>query len=649
MNKRKVLKDQDPTAKQNALQLAAATLSAAAIVWAVATSSWATKWLYSGGAMLSQLIIYGGVTGAPAFSKTPPWTTLATLNLIYAVTSTSWLQYRVFTAICWPCVVTTFFLVSTPASNLLKTIARRLFTQAHFIKNEIAGFDLPALYLDVGLEGLLTIRGWTFSLSTFTVEVHGIEAAYNLTEKMHVAVYCDNILIRIGRSVDIESIYGVLKRERFRIELGDLAQPIKESNANFESLSHSLGSTNHAIDDNGVVVDSPKKLNTNDALHEPTGPTEAKTTADSKAQSEYDHIRQDIHTSSPVHQCRETTEEQAAPQLEQKTRAATCEKLEKSPSVPHRSKRSIKASTLLDLIPLWVRRLFSRVPFLLRLVLMPVSYLHPTKIASASVSASGLWMADAMREYIYSIWAEDREDIKQLEQTISAWMDDAFFCVDLTSMEVVLQVSARASQDMKMQFDCSNSMLMRIEPSTNKVAPAMSIDGVDATVTIPAFFLPSHEHLVPARPRAKAGLKRNEAFDGLNKSEDWANIGFKVHLSFPAVLDGAMVDFVADLTESGVVLLIEDHEEEDDQSSSTENEAARKIKVGAHRMNRSIKKSMKKAVFRGGKDDHRVARVVNKVVEQLKALHGEVGYSVNIPVPLEPFRGSDTLPTKLLA
>lgn len=158
------------------IQLTAALVSTAATVWLVATFSWAWRWFYSGCAILSLLISYGGASGAPAFQSTPPWTTLVTLNLIYAITSTSWLQYRVFTAVCWPCIITTFLLISPPASNVTRKIFRRLLTQAHFMKDEIAGFNLPALHLDIGLEGLLTIRGWTFSLSTLTIKAHGTEA-----------------------------------------------------------------------------------------------------------------------------------------------------------------------------------------------------------------------------------------------------------------------------------------------------------------------------------------------------------------------------------------------------------------------------------------------------------------------------------------
>lgn len=73
-------------------------------------------------------------------------------------------------------ILFTFVSVAPGVSSAIRAILRPLFSQAHLTNDVIAGFDLPALHLDVGLEGLLTIRGWTLSLSTMTIELHGVEA-----------------------------------------------------------------------------------------------------------------------------------------------------------------------------------------------------------------------------------------------------------------------------------------------------------------------------------------------------------------------------------------------------------------------------------------------------------------------------------------
>ena len=168
---------QDPPTEGNSSPIGRIieVLSAAVTACLVFAFPWARSWLYPRCGILSLLIVYGSTTRATAFRSTPPWTTLASLNLIYSITSTSWLQYRCFTAVCWPCIITTFLLLSPPASYMTRRVFRGLLTRCHFIKDGIAAFNLPALHLDIKLQGLLVVRGWTFSVSTLTIEAHGIE------------------------------------------------------------------------------------------------------------------------------------------------------------------------------------------------------------------------------------------------------------------------------------------------------------------------------------------------------------------------------------------------------------------------------------------------------------------------------------------
>lgn len=172
------LEEQSPLLESKALpvRFAAATLSTAVTLGLVWKFEWAWNWCYSGAAVLSQFLIYDQARQNRSFPSTRPWMTLVTFNLIYAITSTSWLQFYAFTAICWTAVLFTFVTVAPGASSVTRTIFRPLFSQAHLAKDVIAGFDLPALYLDIGLEGMLTVRGWTFSLSTMSLELHGVEA-----------------------------------------------------------------------------------------------------------------------------------------------------------------------------------------------------------------------------------------------------------------------------------------------------------------------------------------------------------------------------------------------------------------------------------------------------------------------------------------
>ncbi|MGI4846525.1 MAG: hypothetical protein ACRYGK_00025, partial [Janthinobacterium lividum] len=222
---------------------------------------------------------------------------------------------------------------------------------------------------------------------------------------MHIALYCNEIVIRIFRGIDIDPVHGVLKQEQFEIDLKNLKQP--EVN---EDGQEPLESTEYAFDD--VDFCGPQNIPPESADKKIGPGARAKgPTADSKAQDRYDSILRRIQATSPVQQSIEEVggapSEGAEPLEHQKNRASVCERLENVLSVPHRPRRSIKISSILDLIPMWLRRLFARTPFLLRLILMPVSYLHPTKIAVVAISASGSWLADLLKEKVYSKYSED--------------------------------------------------------------------------------------------------------------------------------------------------------------------------------------------------------------------------------------------------
>ncbi|MGI4846526.1 MAG: hypothetical protein ACRYGK_00030 [Janthinobacterium lividum] len=136
-------------------------------------------WLYSGCAPLTLLLLYGSATRADAFQSTPPgtspWSTLVFLNVVYLITSTSQLQYHCFQVACWPCVGVTVLMLSPAAAHVARRVFRRVLTRGHFVQDRIAAFNPPALHLDMGMQGLIVVRGWTFEISSLTVRVHGVE------------------------------------------------------------------------------------------------------------------------------------------------------------------------------------------------------------------------------------------------------------------------------------------------------------------------------------------------------------------------------------------------------------------------------------------------------------------------------------------
>lgn len=152
-------------------------LSTSLLALLVATLPWARSWLYSGAAVESLLILWGWEAECRVLPQIPLWTLLSSLNLIYAVCSTSWLLNGFFTAGCWPWVLITCLVQSPTVARYARRALRKVLKEypSHFVKDKIALFNLPALEIDTDVDGLMVVRAMTLSLSSLTLVAHGIE------------------------------------------------------------------------------------------------------------------------------------------------------------------------------------------------------------------------------------------------------------------------------------------------------------------------------------------------------------------------------------------------------------------------------------------------------------------------------------------
>lgn len=150
-------------------------LATSSVVLLVCSTQWARTWVLSGSAIESLLIIYGAGRGLRIFSDIPLWTVLATLNLLHAISSTSWLLHGVFMALCYPVIGITCLVQFDWIATLARKNLRRVLRSLHFTRDKIAFFNLPALEIDTDVDGLMVIRGMTFCLSTMTIVANGIE------------------------------------------------------------------------------------------------------------------------------------------------------------------------------------------------------------------------------------------------------------------------------------------------------------------------------------------------------------------------------------------------------------------------------------------------------------------------------------------
>lgn len=141
----------------------------------IASVPWARQWLYSGSAVESMLLIYGCLSGNRFFRYLPLWATVATLNLLYAVTRRSWLLSCAYSIICYLSVCITCLIIFPSVLQFLRSRVRILPKHLYVTSDKIASFDIPALRLNGDVSALAVLRGATMSLSTLRVELHGLE------------------------------------------------------------------------------------------------------------------------------------------------------------------------------------------------------------------------------------------------------------------------------------------------------------------------------------------------------------------------------------------------------------------------------------------------------------------------------------------
>lgn len=134
-------------------------------------ASWVHSWLISGCAVETLLLLTGP---EDQYSAHRP-ALLVALNSTYFLASTSWLFHWAFAAVCWPLIVATCIVQYAAVSSFTRGRLRSWLKLAHFYRDKVAFFHLPSLVIDTELDGLVTIRGLTFSVLDLSIQLHGIE------------------------------------------------------------------------------------------------------------------------------------------------------------------------------------------------------------------------------------------------------------------------------------------------------------------------------------------------------------------------------------------------------------------------------------------------------------------------------------------
>jgi len=632
----------------------------------VAIFEWPIRWILSGAPLLQLTILLGSSSGCRILPFINFYPLFTTLNLVYAVASTSWLLYDVYAIVTYFCILLTCLFQFELAARLARKSLRAVIVSLHFIDDKIAFFNIPALEIDTDVDGLMVLRGITFSLSTLSFVVHGVEVGIKLSDDMELAIQTQSVEVKLFRGIWVDDCYANLKGGKYEMTFGEVDtkttdtegdQIFVEGSALLKAAVMGSVSDWQALDDEGSGKAEAVKMTermTGGRQPTPSSPNSVlkeikQLSPDNEfASGRYQQTLENIRDTCAIHEARKHVISRADAELyedENNLKAAVCSQLHATPSIPHPPSRSIKVTTLQQLSPPYVKHFMHRLPMLLRLLLNPLSYFHPVHIPSITTSASGRWIDSMLIAHLFADYGESNSQIKSLKTRISAWLSDANFAIQLGGIFGLAQVPFLTSYSILAELAFDDIITYRSLPKEVNLSKVIRLAGADARFMVPTFLLPHHEHLLPPMPthadtinaaenieKADGKPKIVQAEKNLNqKLKDEANVKISVHAKLPAVFSQELLDFTAALVKATKVIEFEKAPSAMDAEINGVLEFGKALKGG-------MKESFKKSVVDTVANDKWIAKLVGKLMGKLEEAKGDLGYSGDIPVALEPYR-----------
>ena len=627
---------------------------------------WPYRWLFSGCAPLTYVLLLGAASGHRVLPFLGVWTQVFLLNLTYSVAATSWLLFWVFASACYPSIFLACLFQFDLVAKFVRRRLRYLLRELQFTNDNIAFFNLPALEIDVDVEGLMCIRGITIQLSTLTIIAHGVEVGIKFSDDMELAITTDTVKIALFRRIDIEDVYANLKGGEYEMTFGKLAQ--RSKNAEGESLMVTEtpllvaaavnGDTNSA--DSILMVERMTDGNAPDNASIKSGFASVKGISpdDDHARQKYLDILEHMEETSVIHIARLEALESIRGKDEEaqkvlgngkNLRAAICSALHDKPTVAHPAKRAIKVSTIKSMYPK-IRVFLHRLPLLLRAQLNPIAYFHPIYVTSVTAGGSGKWVQHMLSEMVFKDYAEEGAQIRRLKVRIAAWLTDANFVFELGNFSALASVPMNTAYDITAHIKIDDIIAHRTLPKEVDLMQIIRLGGADATIKVPSFLLPHHEHILPPAPTKedlKAQEKDVDAADGQPKTlqalheleqlkKDETNVSISAHVRLPACFDQTLLDFTAALVKA--TKIIEFFKEGREGETDSESDGPHGFRERARHLKQEMNSKMQRVAVDAAANDKWIAKLVGKVTRHLETMQGDVGYSGDLPVSLAPYR-----------
>lgn len=560
----------------------------AATVLGTLLFTWPLRWIISGAPLLTYVVLLGESYEHRILPFVPVWSIFSSLNLVYAIASTSWLLYWVFAAICYPVlIVACLFQFDAAADFARRSLRKTILRDLHFIRDKIAFFDLPALEIDTDVNGLLAIRGVTLSLSTLTLVAHGVEAGIKLSDDIELAIQTDKVTVSLFRDIEIDDVYANVKGGEWEMTFGSIVP-----NSYSDDDEFIVGDTpilRAATGALGGIVPPPTTSNMVESMtdsHPPKVATDAKSAFETvtklspdeeRASERYEEMLRNIAETSSIAKAKQALRnvkknEDAPNSLDQDNlddlRAAICGAIHDNPSIPHPPSKSIRVSTLRKTSHPKIKKFLHRLPLLYRLLLSPICYFHPVKIKSVTAAGSGKWFVSLVRQYLFKQYTEQDTEIRKLDGRISAWLADANFAVELGTIHSTAQFPINTNYDIECHFKIADLMAYRTLPEGVDLKRVVQLGGADAVLSIPTYLFPHHEHIMPAVPTEYEEMEMEQVIDDLKGTprevqartaleqlrKDEANMHISVHAHLPAHFHQDVLNFTAAIVKATKVI-----------------------------------------------------------------------------------------------
>jgi len=366
-------------------------------------------------------------------------------------------------------------------------------------------------------------------------------------------------------------------------------------------------------------------------------------------------------------------------------RALLCTELRRTGLSPPRHLHHITASKLAAMLP--QQDVFKYAPSAMRMLLWLASHTHQLECPSVSVAGSGHWLSELLSQVLFRRHTTYDDRIRNLEREVSMWLSVGDYSVDLANITASGQVPMRSMYDIKAEISSTSIAVSRIDTEVESSTQMASLSGADGKFIIPTCLLPNHSHLVPPEPTpeevAEAIRIAHEAIENKQSSEtpshkadssgrrpseekcstdieekaidrDILNVTMSIRMNLPAHFHESLLSFAANLSKVAQMHGIEEQiidpptpppfdKTSDPMINWREKIAKRSDFIGSaikhplqsargafHReMRKSTVMTVNGAWF---------AKWTNKILEQLKWLNGDVGYTFDVPVSLKPYR-----------